>query len=50
MAAKVPALGERFVTFGALEWSYTGMFPEMIPQIAAFLEDAVATFVFALEE
>ena len=50
MAAEVAALSERLVALGALERPHPGVLPEVVPQIAALLEDAVAAFVLALEE
>ena len=41
---------EGLVTFGALEWSDSGMLPEVVTQIAALLEDAVTSFVLTFEE
>jgi len=50
MPAKVAALSEGLVALGAREWSHSGMLPEVVPQIAALLEDTVTTFVLTLEE
>ena len=50
MAAKVAALSERLVALGALERPHPGMLPEVVPQIAALLEDTVTAFVLTLEE
>ena len=50
MTAKVSTLSKRFAAFRAREWSLACVLPEMISQIATFLEDTIATLVFALEE
>ena len=50
VTAEVAALREGLVTFGALEWSDSGMLPEVVTQIAALLEDAVTSFVLTFEE
>ena len=50
VAAQVAALSERLVALGALERSDSGMLAEVVPEIAALLEDAVAALVLALEE
>ena len=50
MAAQITALCERFRAFWTLEWSLARMLPEVIPEVAAFLEDTVAALVLAFEE
>ena len=42
--------GEILVAFWTLKWSLARMLPEMIPEVAAFLEDTVASLVLAFEE
>lgn len=49
MAAKVAALSKVFVTEGALEGSEFGVLAEVVPQIAALLEDCCAARVLASE-
>ena len=49
MATKVAALSESFSTPRALEWSLSCVLPEMVSEVAAFLEYAIATFKFAFE-
>ena len=49
MTAKVAALGESFSASRALEWSLSCVLPEMITQVAAFLEYAITTLKFAFE-
>ena len=50
MATEVSTLSERFVAFWAFKWPLARMLPEMIPQVATFLEDTIATLVLAFEE
>ena len=50
MAAQISTLRERFVTSRALKRSLTSMLPEVIPEVAALLEDTVAALVLAFEE
>ena len=49
MTTKVAALGESFSASRALEWSLSCVLPEMITQVAAFLEYAITTLKFAFE-
>ena len=50
MPAEVAALSECLVALGALERSHPGVLSEVVPQIAALLEDTVTAFVLTLEE
>ena len=47
---EVVAPGESLVAEVTLERFVAGVFPEVISQVAALLEDTVAAFVFALKE
>lgn len=49
VSAQVATLGERLLAVLALEGSEAGMLPEVIAQIAAFLEHAATAWVFALK-
>ena len=50
MSTQIATLCKSFLAFGAAEGPRTCMLPEVVPQIATLLEDAVASFVFTLEE
>ena len=50
MAAQVATLREVLRAMGTLEWPLAGMFAEVVAQVAALLEDAVAVCKAALEE
>ena len=50
MTPQITALRKRFPAFWALKWSLARMLPEMIPEVAAFFEDTVASLVLAFEE
>jgi hypothetical protein len=50
MTPKVTALCEILHTDGALEWPFACVFAEVISQITAFLEDALAVPEAALEK
>lgn len=50
VAAEVAALRECLVAVGAGKWSLARVLAEMVPQVTALLENAVAVRVPALEE
>lgn len=50
VAAQIATLGKRFQAFWTLEWSLARMLPEVISEVAAFLEDTIASLVLAFEE
>jgi hypothetical protein len=49
MPPQISALRERFLAEKALKGPHAGMFAEVVPQVAGFLEDAPAVGIFALE-
>ena len=50
MAAQISTLCESFRAPGAFEWSLASMLSEVIPEVAALLEDTVTALVLAFEE
>ena len=49
MTTKVAALGESFSAPRTLEWPLPCMLPEVVTEVAAFLEYAIATLKLAFE-
>lgn len=49
MATEVPALRESLATLRATEWSQAGVLSEVVSQVAALFEDAVASLELANE-
>ena len=50
VSPEITTLSEGLIALRTLEWPDTGVFSEVISQVAALLEDTVAALVFAFEE
>ena len=50
MSPEVATLSEGLIALRTLEWPDAGVFPEVVSQVTALLEDTVTALVFALEE
>ena len=50
MATQISTLGEVLRALGTLKWSLTSMLSEVVPEVAALLEDTVTALVLAFEE
>ena len=50
MAPQISTLGECFRASGTFKWPLASVLPEVIPEVAALLEDTVTALVLALEE